>query len=224
MTGTLVNAAAILIGGGAGLLARRQFSPRFQSILLQAVGLCVLIMGLQMALKAGNFLVLLAAMTLGGLIGELCDVEGRLERFGARLQAWVPQKDKGNFAAGFITTSLWFCVGPMAIIGSVEDGLKGNSSILLAKAALDGISSLAAAASLGSGVLLSAVSVLLYQGTLTLCAGRLGAWMTPVVVDGLSAAGGLLIFAIGLNVLGLAKIRLGNFLPALLIAAVLARC
>lgn len=217
MKGTLANAAAIAAGGGLGLALRRGFSERHREVAMQAMGLCVALVGLQMALKADRLLVLVGSMALGGLLGETLAIERRLEALGERLRR-LARSDESGFAQAFTATSLMFCVGSMAVVGSIEDGARGDPQILYTKAALDGVISLASAASMGPGVLFSALPVLAYQGALTVGAAAAARHLPGAAIDAMSATGGLLIFAIGINLLGLAKIRVGNLLPAIFLA------
>lgn len=220
MIGTAANAAAIAAGGGAGLGLRSVLSERHREIALQGMGLCVALVGLQMAFKADRILVVVASMALGGLLGEALGIERRLEGLGERLKR-LANADGSGFTEAFVGTSLMFCVGSMAIVGAIEDGARGNPQILFTKAVLDGVIAMASAASMGSGVLFSALPVLVYQGALTLAAAAAARFLPAPVVDSLSATGGLLIFAIGLNLLGATRIRVGNLLPAIFLAGLL---
>ncbi|PCI37168.1 MAG: hypothetical protein COB53_07355 [Elusimicrobia bacterium] len=219
MNGSLVNAAAIVCGGTAGLVLGRRFAARFKEIAIQALALVVILIGLQMALKAEQILATAAGMVLGGLFGEWLNLERGLERLGQRLKKKVRAGDDSKFTEGFVSTTLLFCVGSMAILGSIEEGVLGNPNILYTKAFLDGIFSIAAAATFGVGVLFSAIPVLLYQGTITLGAARLAPMLTPEVIGAISSTGGMLIAAIGTNQLGVTKIRLANLLPGIFTAA-----
>lgn len=228
MLGTLVNAVAIVAGGLTGLLFRKGIGPRYEESIRMALGLAVALVGAKGAILAeSELLVLIFSLVIGTVIGEWLDIEGRMERLGKwlqdRLQRRMPgNKDGGNtgFSRAFVSATLLFCVGSMAIVGSLESGLSGNHQTLFAKASLDGLISVVFASSQGPGVLLSAAPVLLYQGSLTLAATLLKPLLTAVTVANMSAVGGLLIVVIGSNLLGITKIRAGNMLPAIFLPLV----
>ena len=228
MLGTLVNAVAIVAGGLTGLLFRKGIGPRYEESIRMALGLAVALVGAKGAILAEReLLVLIFSLVIGTVIGEWLDIEGRMERLGKwlqdRLQRRMPgNKDGGNagFSRAFVSATLLFCVGSMAIVGSLESGLSGNHQTLFAKASLDGLISVVFASSQGPGVLLSAAPVLLYQGSLTLAATLLKPLLTAVTVANMSAVGGLLIVVIGSNLLGITKIRAGNMLPAIFLPLV----
>lgn len=228
MLGTLVNAAAIVAGGMIGLFFRTGIGPRYEESIRMALGLAVALVGAKGAILAeSELLVLIFSLVIGTVIGEWLDIEGRMERLGKwlqdRLQRRMPgNKDGGNagFSRAFVSATLLFCVGSMAIVGSLESGLSGNHQTLFAKASLDGLISVVFASSQGPGVLLSAAPVLLYQGSLTLAATLLKPLLTAVTVANMSAVGGLLIVVIGSNLLGITKIRAGNMLPAIFLPLV----
>lgn len=220
MLGTLVNALAIIAGGLIGLMFRKGIGPRYEESIRMALGLAVALVGAKGALLAENeLLVLIFSLVIGTVIGEWLDIEGRLERFGQWLQERMNrgQKSSGNasFGRAFVSATLLFCVGSMAIVGSLESGLTGNHQTLFAKASLDGLISVVFASAQGPGVLLSAVPVLLYQGSITMAATLLKPLLTAATVANMSAVGGLLIVVIGINLLGITKIRVGNMLPAI---------
>jgi uncharacterized membrane protein YqgA involved in biofilm formation len=216
MRGTLVNAAAILVGSAVGLAAGARLPERLQRIITTGLGLSTLLIGLQMALKAGNILTVIASMVMGGLLGEWLDLEGVLERAGERLKSRV-RSGSGTFVAGYVTASLVFCVGPMTIVGSIQEGIGGGAEILYTKAMLDGAAAVAFAASLGVGVAFSILTVLVLQGGLTLLGARLGFLLQAEVLNELTATGGLLILGIGFLLLDVKRIRVANLLPALLV-------
>lgn len=222
-TGTIVNATAILAGAGLGLILRKGLPEKWQETIMHAIGLSVAIIGIQMALKTNNIIIVIISLVLGAIAGELLDIDKALNRAGV----WVggkltSSKDKGSAAAiigqGFVATSLIYCVGAMAIVGSIQEGLTGDASTLYAKSILDGITAIIFAANMGVGVALSALSVAVYQGSITLLAGSMETIMSPAILAELTATGGILIIAIGLNMLKLLKIRIANLLPAILIA------
>lgn len=216
MLGTIVNAAAILIGGGIGALFGSKISERYSDLVLKAIALSVLLVGLLSAIETQNVLLVIISMAVGAVIGEFLQIEERLNAFGEGLQ----QKFSGgnhNIAEGFVMATLIYCVGSMAILGAIESGLNNNHQILFAKAILDGVSSMVFASTLGIGVAISAVSVFLYQGMLTLLASQADSILTNNMIVELSAVGGLLIMTIGFNVLKVTKIKVGNMLPAVFV-------
>ena len=225
MLGTIVNTLAILLGGGLGLLFRRGLSERFKAIVMQAIPLGVLFIGLSMALggllaRRAEPLLFIISLVLGGITGEALRLEERLERLGARLQARFARGERdGRFAEGFVSASLLFCVGAMAIVGSIQDGLKGDPRVLFAKSLLDGVTSLIMASSLGPGVLFSAFTVLFYQGAITILAMASSVGINQDLLREMSIVGGILIFAIGLDMLAIKKIKVGNLLPAIFVPA-----
>jgi uncharacterized membrane protein YqgA involved in biofilm formation len=212
--GTIINAIAIILGGTLGLLFRKGFSERITQTTLQVMGLFTLVIGVSMAIQGKEFILVLISLVLGAVLGEWIDIEDRLERFGIWLEKRLHIEEKSP-AKGFIYTSLLFCVGSMAIVGSITDGMKGDPSILITKAMMDGIISIPFAATMGFGVLGSAVPILLYQGSLTLLAWKLQSFFTPPMITELTSVGGMIVMGIGVNILGLQKIRVGNLIPAL---------
>lgn len=219
LIGTLVNCGGIIVGCIVGLLFGSKFRPRFQKIAMQGLGLTSLVIGLKMALQVQSILVLGSSLVLGGLLGEALDIEKRLERWGEHLKK-VTRSTHPHLVNGFVTTTLLFCVGSMAIIGPIEEGIKGDSSLLYTKALLDGITSIILSSTMGIGVLFSSISVLLYQGCITLAASWVSSALTDQIITEISATGGLLIVGIALNVLEIMKIKIGNLLPAMVFVAI----
>jgi hypothetical protein len=227
VTGTLVNVGAILLGTLIGELVGGRLTPQLQTRILHGLGLVVLVIGIDNALawRDTNPMFVLGGVLLGGLAGEALKIEDRLQAVGDRAQRTLSRPDsQSTVAEGFFTASLVFCVGALAVVGSLQDGLTGNHDTLYTKALLDGFASVALAASLGWGVALSAVSVLLYQGALTLGAGL----FQNILTDGsdallsLTSAGGILIIGLSLKLLDVQDVKVGNFLPALLFAPAIA--
>ncbi len=220
-TGSIVNALAIVAGGALGLLLKSGIPERFNKTLMQALGLSVFLIGLQGALgmKGEDTLLVIFSLIIGGCLGEWINIEQRLEDFGNRVQARF-SKLGGSFSKGFVTTSLIYCVGSMAIMGALQGGLEGKHDILFAKALLDGVLSVVFASTLGLGVLASSVPVLLYQGSIALGASLLKPFLVPGVVAQMSVTGGLLIAAIGINILDIIRVRVGNLLPAVFVPLV----
>lgn len=216
MLGTTVNAAAILSGSLLGLKAGHLLSSRVRGTIMSALGLAVLLIGAQLALKSKEPMIVIGSLIGGGVLGELLGIEARLEALGALLGERF--KGSGRIAEGFVTATLLYCVGAMAIMGALQDGLGAKPAILYAKAALDGIASVALASTLGVGVLFSALPLFLYQGAITLGASFAQQLLTPGVVQEMNAVGGLLIVAIGLDLLGIKKLPVGNLLPAVFLA------
>ena len=221
MKGTLVNTAAVILGSLIGLAVGSRLPEKVKQMVMNGLGLCTLLIGFKMAFKGEQILLIIGSLVLGGIIGELLDIEGWLERLGEKIKKRV-KSESGNFVVGFVTASLVFCVGPMTVVGSIEDGIRGDASILYAKSVLDGFASIAFASGLGIGVLFSAVTVLVYQGLLTLLGQKLSFLLNQHVLNELTATGGLMIVGIGLLLLDIKKVRVGNFLPALVIVVILA--
>jgi len=212
--GTIINAIAIIIGGGLGLLFQKGFSERVSQTALQVLGLFSMVVGLTMAIQGKELILILISLVLGAVLGEVIHIEDRLDKLGSSLEKRLHLTEKSP-AKGFIYTSLLFCVGSMAIVGSITDGLKGAPSILVTKAMMDGIISIPFAANMGIGVLGSSVPILLYQGGLTLLAWKLQSFFTPLMIGELTSVGGVIVMGIGINILGLQKVRVGNLIPAL---------
>ena len=219
MLGTIVNAVAIIAGSLLGLLFRGGIPKKFSVTMMQAISLAVLLIGFKMALKTDAILLVIFSLVIGSLIGEFIDIESRLERLGKRLETRFSKPGSG-IAKGFVVASLVFCVGSMAIVGALESGLSGNHQTLFAKSALDGLFSIIFASSFGIGVLFSSVSVFIYQGIITLTSSLMKPFLIPAVINQMSAVGGILIMAIGINLLEIQKIKVGNMLPAIFIPLV----
>jgi uncharacterized membrane protein YqgA involved in biofilm formation len=226
VTGTFINVAAVLAGTAIGVLAGTRLPPGLQQRVLAGLGLVVAIIGIDLALawRDTSPLYVLAAVMLGGLTGELIGIEDRLQGLGDRLQARVARARPGGgvtVSEAFFTASLLFCVGPLTVIGSFEDGLRGNIEPLATKSMLDFFAAIALASTLGAGVAFAAVTVLLVQGALTLGAGLFDGLLRGEALDAMTSAGGILILGIALKLLDLKDVKVGNFLPALFIAPVL---
>ena len=224
MKGTLINAAAICIGSLAGILVKGGLKEKYVDIIMQAIGLSVLFVGAASAVggllnESSNAILFIISLVLGSAIGEAVGIEQKLEALGDFLQNKM-KKSNDNVSQGFVTASLVFCVGTMAIVGAIESGIQGAHTTLYVKSILDGITSVIFASTLGAGVMLSAVSVLIYQGLITLFASFLQPYLTGQVMTEMSIVGGILIFAIGINMLGIKKIKVGNMLPAIFIPPV----
>jgi uncharacterized protein len=229
MTGTLINVATVLGGTALGLTAGSRLNDRLQQRVLAGLGMVTLVIGIDLALAWGREdttaqtpLYVLGGVLLGGLVGELADLEGRLESLGAAVQRRLaPQDGQSTVSEGFVTASLLFCVGSLAVVGSIQDGLTGDWQTLATKATLDGFAAIALAASLGWGVALSAVSILVYQGAITLGAAMFDELLQGEALAALTSAGGITIIGIALKLLDVTDVRVANYLPALVIAPAL---
>lgn len=218
--GTAINVAAVLVGGGIGTLVGARLPEGMRTTAMQAIGIVTLLVGVSNFLEFDNPLVPLVSVVLGLVVGEAVGIEDILKRFGDYLEKRF-SRGESPVSKAFVTTSLLFCVGPLTIIGSFEDGLTGNYELLALKSALDFIASLAFASILGWGVLLSAGTVLLVQGTLTLGASFIEPIVTEAMVSAATATGGVLILGLGLMLLDLKEVRVANMLPALVFAPLL---
>jgi uncharacterized membrane protein YqgA involved in biofilm formation len=217
LTGTFVNTGAILAGSIIGISAGKFLPERIKTIAMQALGLSVALIGLKMALSGKEPIVAIGCVLLGAITGEVIKIEQAVERIGEWLKARF-RSDSSTFVQGFVSASILYLTGAMMIVGSIQDGTSGDASTLYIKSLLDGVASVALSSTLGIGVAFSALSVLLVQGSITLLSSKLLVMQNPAVLDAVTAAGGLLILGIGTNLLELTKIRIGNFLPALLYA------
>ncbi len=217
MIGVWVNAAAILVGGLVGLLLRGGISKRFQSIVSQGLALCVTLIGVLNAIKTNDMMCVIVSIIVGAVLGEALKIEQRLDRLGEVAQKRFASGADSRFSEGFVTATLLYCVGAMAVVGSLQAGLTGDASTLLAKSALDGVSSVIFASAMGPGVILSLVPLTIYQGGIALAAGVLSPVLSETVIREMSAVGGLLIIGLGLNMLEAAKtrVRVANLLPAI---------
>lgn len=221
MLGTFVNAAAIIVGGTLGLLFQGKIADRYHKLVFDSLALCVVLIGLLNAFQVNNILLVIFSLVLGSVLGTWWDLEDKLERlsYGIEKRFVKPSEngEESRFSKGFITTTLVYCVGSMAVVGSFESGLSGNHATLFAKAAIDGMSAVLFASSLGFGVIFSSVPVFLYQGLLTISASGLKPFITEMAIADMSAAGGLIIFALGLKMLEIKKMPVANMLPAIFI-------
>ena len=219
MIGTLINVGAVLIGSAVGTTAGSRLPGGLQQRVLAGLGLITLVIGVDNALEWSHTdpLYVLGGVLVGGLVGEAIGIERRLEGLGDRVQRAVSGGGQSRVSEGFVTASLLFCVGPLTVLGSIEDGLTGDYTQLATKSALDGFAAVALAATLGWGVALSAVSVLVVQGAITLGAGAFDDVLVGETLSALTSTGGILIIGISLKLMDLKDVKVGNFLPALLI-------
>jgi len=222
MFGTIINALAIIAGSLLGLFFRKGIADNYREIIMSGISLSVVLIGIKSALGSDNLLIVIFSIVIGALIGEFLRIEERLEQLGRFLEKKVASKsdDSSSFARGFVTASLVFCVGSMAIVGSLESGLTGNHQTLFAKSVLDGITSIVFASAMGLGVLFSSFAVFLYQGMITLTAVFMKSYLVPETIAHMSSVGGLLIMALGLNMLKVTTIRVGNLLPGIFLPLV----
>lgn len=229
--GTIVNVAAIIVGGCLGLIFKGGLKERFREIMMQACGLAVVFIGAAGAfemiftvdgagLTSGHTMLIVISLVLGGLAGELINIEKRLDSVGEKLKRLVKAGDDNRFVEGFVTASLVFCVGAMAICGPIDEALTGDSSTLFVKSILDGIMVMVLASVYGVGTLFSALAVGIYQGIFTVFGSFISGFITDSLISTLSGIGAVLIFSVGVNLLWPKKIRVGNFLPALLIPVI----
>jgi uncharacterized protein len=225
MTGTLLNIGTVLIGGTLGLLFGARVPERLKATIMAGLGLFTSVTGIQMFLKTGNPIIVLGALLIGALLGEWWRIEDGLQALGVMLERRFAPNPEGagetssRFVRGFLTTSLLFCVGPLTILGSIQDGLTGDYRLLAVKSVLDGFGALAFASTLGPGVLFSALVILVYQGGITLLAAQLSKVVTDPMMNEMTAAGGVILLGLAISsLLEIKKIRVGNFLPALAIA------
>ena len=241
--GTLINVATVLVGGTLGTFLGGRLPERMRETIMHGLGLMTFVIGIQLSFKTDNILIVLASLLLGGIAGEWLRIEDRLNQLGR----WLERRTAGNkgrsaadrspdgaqrtspgsartssrFSRAFLTASLVFCVGPMTILGSIQDGLTGDYTLLAVKAALDGFAGLAFASSLGPGVIFAALTVLIYQGALTLGAGWASVLLTDPMIAEMTATGGVLMLALGLGLLEIKQIRAGNLLPAVVVAPII---
>ena len=228
--GTIINVACIIAGGLAGLLFGSRIKARMQETLMAVAGVAVIFLGLGGALEymltivdgklsSGSSMLMIASLALGAVVGELLDIEGWVERFGEWLKRKSNSGGDGGFVTSFVSASCTVCIGAMAVVGSIRDGIYGDYSILLAKGILDAIIICIMAASQGRGPVFSAIPVGIFQGVVTVVAVFAGSFMTEPALDRLSFVGSILIFCVGLNILREKKIRVANLLPAIVVAA-----
>lgn len=222
MIGTAINIATVVLGGGLGTVLGQRLPERIRETVMHGLGLVTLVVGLRLTTQTKNVLIVLGSVLVGAIIGEWWRIDVGLERLSEwlrrRVARFSSESSLTHFTEGFVTASLVFCVGPMTILGSIQDGLRGDYTLLAIKSLLDGFAALAFASSLGMGVIFSIVTILVYQGGITLLAGLAQSVLTDAMIAEMSATGGVMILAIGLLLLDLKRIRVANLLPALIIA------
>ena len=219
MIATIINCILILLGSMLGLLLKGKLPQRFLTVLTQALGLCVVSIGMTSAIGTKNTLCVVVCLVVGTILGEAIDIEKRLDNVGEVLRKRFERNSDGNstFTEGFVSASVLFCVGAMAIVGAINAGIHGDYAVLVSKSVIDGVTAVSMTTALGIGVAFSAIPILLYQGGLTLLAGLVAPFLQDAVITEMSAVGGCIILGIGLNMLDLPKVRLrvGNMLPAI---------
>jgi uncharacterized membrane protein YqgA involved in biofilm formation len=220
-TGTLINVITVLIGSGLGLLLRNRLSERYKAIILQGVGILTIVIGMQMALKTENILILLISLLVGGLSGQYLRLEENIDVFADKVKNRFAKDNDTYFSEGFITASIIFCVGPMTILGSINDGLRGDINLLAIKSVLDGFTAFALTTSFGVGVIFSIITIIIFQGGLTVFAVLIDQFFNDMMINEMTAVGGALIIGIGFIILDIKKIKVATFLPALIFAPIL---
>jgi uncharacterized membrane protein YqgA involved in biofilm formation len=218
LSGTLLNAATVLIGGLLGTVLGDRLPATLRENVVRGVGLFTLAMGTKFAIDTSNLLFMLGAMLLGGIVGSLVGVDARLNQLGDSLQRRFARGATSTVAEGFVTASIVFCVGPLTFLGSITNGLTGDASLLTVKSVLDGFTAIALAATLGWGVLLTIPLILGYQGGLALGASLFVGFLTDLQLREMSAVGGLLIIGVGLNLLAIRDVKVADFLPAIIVS------
>jgi uncharacterized protein len=219
---TLINGLAIIAGSILGIIFKNLLSDKLKKIIFQAMGLSTILIGIQMFFNVKNVLIVIISLVTGGIAGELLNLEANFEKFIVFIKSKSNSKlTSGKFSEGLITATCIFCIGSMAIVGSIDEGLRGNRTIILTKSILDGFLSIALASTYGVGVLFSFVFIILYQGSITLLAHFAQSFFTPLLIAQMTSCGGIMIVGIGLNILEIKKINVLNLLPGLAVVAIL---
>jgi len=220
MLGTLINVATVIIGSIIGLIVHSKLPKKITDTAFHGVGLFTIVLGIIMAVKTSNFLIMIFSIVIGAVIGEIIDIDNAINKFGEWVKIKLNTKNE-RFSEGFITAFLLYCVGSMTILGAIEEGIDGTPNLLVAKSMLDGFSSIVLAATLGIGVLFSVIPLLIYQGSLTIFASNMQILFTDVIINELTAVGGIMLLGLGISMLEIKKIKVLNILPSLIIAVVL---
>ncbi len=221
MIGTLVNCGAVILGGALGLIMKKGIPEKIGTSIMNGLALCVMYIGISGALEGQNILIVVLSIAVGILIGSLLDLDARLNRLGEILENKLSRDGAGNFSQGFVTASLLFCVGAMAIVGSLQSGISGNHETLFAKSLIDAISAMVLSSTLGVGVLFSSVAILVYQGIITICAGFLEPVLTETIISEMTCVGSLLIIGLSLNMLKITTLKIMNYIPAIFIPIII---
>ena len=222
-SGVLVNVLTVVVGSTVGLLLKKQIPEKLTNAVMTAIGLCTVAIGVTGVIKGQNQLVMIISLVLGTIIGTIIDIDGKLTKIGDKLQNKKGENEKSTFSQGFVTASLLFCVGAMTIVGSMNAGISGDNQMLYTKSVLDLISSTMLGASLGIGVLFSSAFVLVFQGGLVALSMALGSFLNDFAVAELICAGSVMIIALGLNLIGITKIKVANLLPGLVLVPVVCK-
>lgn len=224
LLGTIVNGLLIILGTFLGKLFHR-ISEDMKHSVMNVIGLAVIVLGLQMGFKSDNFLIVIFSLVIGTVIGELFSLENKLNSVGHWLENKIGSKSHGSISEGFVTASLIFVIGAMAVIGALDSGIRGDHDVLYTKAIIDGFTSIILTSTLGIGVLFSAIPVVLYQGIIAMFATQIDRFVPQALMDSfiveMTATGGVMIFAIGLNLVGITKIRVANLLPGIVVTGMI---
>jgi uncharacterized membrane protein YqgA involved in biofilm formation len=224
LLGTLVNGLLIIVGTLLGRIFNR-IPEGIKQTVMYAIGLSVLVLGLQMGFKSQNFLIVILSLVIGSVFGELLKLEERLNNLGKWLERKVGPNGKGSISEGFVTATLIFCIGAMAIIGALDSGIRNDHDVLYTKSIIDGFTSIILSSTLGIGVIFSSIPVMLYQGTIALFATQINAVVPKVLLDQfiseMTSTGGVMIMAIGMNLIGITKIKVANLLPGIVVTGVI---
>lgn len=225
LTGSYINVVLVIVGGALGLLLKKGLPERVSDAVMKALGLCVLYIGIDGCLEGSNALIAVISMAAGTIFGSAVDLDKHMNNFAAKVEKKLNKKSDGktNLAQGMISATLLYCVGAMAVVGSLDSGISGDYSTLATKSVIDGVSSIVLASTLGYGVLLSVVPLFVYQGGITLLAGVVAPFLNDYTVDHMTCVGSLLIIAIALNMLGITKIKVMNSLPAVFLPVIICR-
>jgi len=214
--GTIVNTITVMLGSIIGIMLKKKYPERIKAMVFQAIGLATLVIGITMVLQVKNILTIVFSLLIGGIVGELLLMEERFDALAERLQKRVNTSSK-EFSEGLVTAFLIFCIGSMTIVGALDEGLRHDHSLLLTKSVLDGFTSAALASTYGIGVFFSAFPLLLFQGGITLIAAVSKNFFSPVMIAQLTVVGGAMIIGLGINLLGITRIKVLNLLPALVL-------
>lgn len=220
MYGTLINASAVMLGSIIGLIINSKIPKKITNTAFHGVGLFTIVLGIMMAIKTNNFLIMIFSIVIGAVIGEIIDIDKRINNFGD----WIKKKYKTRnerFSEGFITAFMLYCMGSMTILGAFEEGIYGIPNLLVAKSVLDGFSSIVLAATMGIGVFFSFIPLIIFQGGLTLFASNMQTVFTEIIITELTAVGGVILLGLGITMLEIKKIRVLNMLPSLIIVVIL---
>ncbi|MDP4185913.1 MAG: DUF554 domain-containing protein [Bacteroidota bacterium] len=221
LTGTLVNAATVLTGSLTGYYFHSRLPKRMINSVIQGMGIITLFIGFTMAMKSNQLLIVLVSLVIGTILGEWWDIDHQMERFTAWMKTRLKFKNE-KFSDGFITSFLLFCMGSMSLLGAIEDGLGNEPKLLFTKAVMDGVSSIALASALGISVAFSIIPLFIYQGAITLLTMFIGNQFSPEIINEMTGVGGIILIGMGLNIIGLTKIKVINMIPALVVAIIIA--